>query len=381
MRICVFLTVLFLSINVWAANLAEIKVYGVSQVKSENADMWDKKNHAVKNAKEKATYKLAAKALKPEVYAEARERLKKEILPYSNRYLISSTTKSHGLEQDGDYKAYHAQVVFKYSLENFRNLLKSKGFSADDLQRHKVVSFIEVLDLTAVKSYSWWRDRNPKLHPVLKPLQAKLNEALKENGYELLPVRLIRNVSGMKDIASSLGAQYYVNGTVRIERVGSGYKVKGGAFNFHEALSQKLVSKVDLEKFGADLDEKNSARGTASVERKKDLLKDAFTNATQKMNSSENVENLSQGLAQISFYGVNNPVDLSLIKKAIKTNLKSHVSSLVERRIENGKVSFYARTSLSPTRLLSMMNSRSAGLGNYRGVLKEDGKSLAFRVQ
>ncbi len=356
----------------------------MSQIKNENADMWDKKNHAVANAKEKATYRLAAKVLKPEIFEEVKERLEKEVVPYSSRYLISSTVKSHGVEESGDYKAYHAQVSFKYSLDNFRNLLKDKGFSVSDLQRHKVAAFIEVLDVTRVKSYRWWKDRSPKLHPVLKPLQTKLSESLKEKGYELIPVQIFKTTNGFKDMASSMGAQYYINGSVKIEKSNNGYKVRGGIFNFHEALSQKLVSAVDLKKFGSQLQEKEEKRReTASVKgvappKSKDLLKEAFMDAAQKMNASENVDHLTQGLAKINFKGVKSPVELRNIKTAIKTNLKDKVSSLMERRIENGQVTFYARTALSPRRLLSVMNSRSSGLGSYKGALQEDGKSLSF---
>ncbi len=100
--------------------------------------------------------------------------------------------------------------------------------------------------------------------------------------------------------------------------------------------------------------------------------------AAQKMNASENVDHLTQGLAEISFEGVRSPVELQQIKSAVRANLKDKVSSFMERRIENGHVTFYARTALSPRRLLSVMNSRSSGLGSYRGVLQEDGKSLSF---
>ncbi len=356
----------------------------MSQIKNENADMWDKKNHAIANAKEKATLRLAAKVLKPEVFEEVKERLEKEVVPYSSRYLISSTVKSHGVEESGDYKAYHAQVSFKYSLDNFRNLLKDKGFSVSDLQKHKVAAFIEVLDVSRVKSYRWWKDRSPKLHPVLKPLQVKLAESLKEKGYELIPVQIFKATNGFKDMASSMGAQYYINGSVKIEKSKSGYKVRGGIFNFHEALSQKLVSAVDLKKFGSQLQQKESRkREMASVKgeeppKSKDLLKEAFMDAAQKMNASENVDHLTQGLAEISFEGVRSPVELQQIKSAVRANLKDKVSSFMERRIENGHVTFYARTALSPRRLLSVMNSRSSGLGSYRGVLQEDGKSLSF---
>lgn len=374
----------------WAASLAEMKVYGMSQIKKSDADMWDKKNDAVKNAKEKATLTLAARVLKAEIFSEEKERIKKEITKYSSRYLISSTVKSHGVDEDGDFKSYHAQVVFKYSIENFRNLLKNKGFTVEDLQRHKVAAFIEVLDASAVKSYSWWRDKSSKVHPVLMPLRAKLTKALKEEGYELLPVRQLRTNSGIKSMAGAMGAQYYVSGSVEIEKSArGGYIVKDGIFNFHEALSQKLVSKVDLKKFGTQLKkEEEMSRGVASVEKtpvplnaSKDLLGKAFVTAAKKMNASENVDHLTQGMAQISFYGVNSPVELKGIKMAFKENLATYVSSLMERRIENGTVTFYARTKLTPARLLTVMNARRAGLGRYRGVLKEDGKTLSFSTR
>jgi hypothetical protein len=96
------------------------------------------------------------------------------------------------------------------------------------------------------------------------------------------------------------------------------------------------------------------------------------------MNSIENVDHLNQGVAEISFNGVDNPIELKAIKLAIQTNLRAQISSLTERKIEKGRVLFHARTSLSPVRLLSMMNSKKYGLEGYRGVLKNDGKTLSF---
>lgn len=370
-----FAAVIFFSSLSLANTLSEIRTYGSSQIKNPNADMWDKKNDAVADAKKQATYKLARKVLKPEVYEQSTERIEKEILPYSGRYLISSTIESHSAAEDGNYRSYNAYVLFKYSLENFKSLLQSRGFAVSELQRHRVAAFIEVLDVTTVKSYSWWTEATPKLHPVVGPLQAKLKASLNEQGYDLIPIQFVDGNKGFKYMASSMGAQYYVDGSVKIEKQGESYKVSGGLFNFHEALSQKLVSSVDLKKFG----KAQSSRAPASRAKAKDLLGEAFGDAAKKMNASENADHLDQGVAQIDFIGVRSPVQLKKIKNAILMNLKSEVSTLTERRIENGQVTFQARTTLSPRKLLVLMNAKLSGLGTSRGVLKEDGKTLSFR--
>jgi len=366
-----------------AATLSEMTIFGSSVVKGENEDMWDKKNAAVYDAKKKATFKLAARVLKPEALMTLNKEITRRVVPVSSRYLVSSTVLSHGLQESDGYKAYNARVEFKYSLENFKKLLISKGFDSEVFQKHKVAAFIEVMDLDEIKTFSWWKDAKPSLHPVLKPLQLKLAQALGEEGYELVPARNFAGRIGIKEMSRLMGAQYYVSGFIRIKKGEGSFKVKDGVFNFHEALSQKLVSQVDLKKFGeemrTDTPVQSPARGIASVSTKrKDLLKEAFNAAVKRMNASENVDHLSHGVAQISFAGVRSPVELKNIKRVIMTNLKDDIVSLVERNISRDEVTFVARTGLSPRRLLSLMNSSNMGLGSYRGVMKEDGKTLYF---
>jgi len=367
----------------YATTLSEMTVFGSSVVKGENEDMWDKKNSAVYDAKKRATFKLAARVLKPEALVTLNKDITRKVVPFSSRYLVSSTVLSHGLQESDDYKAYNARVEFKYSLENFKKLLVSKGFESDAFQKHKVAAFIEVMDLNEIKTFSWWKESKPSLHPVLKPLQAKLALALGEEGYELVPARNFAGRTGVKEMSRLMGAQYYVSGFIRIKKSEGSFKVKDGVFNFHEALSQKLVSQVDLKKFGEEMKAETplqeNSRGLASASAKsKDLLKKAFNAAVKRMNASENVDHLSHGVAKISFAGVRSPAELKNIKRVIMTNLKDDIISLVERNISRDEVTFVARTGLSPRRLLSLMNSSNMGLGSYRGVMKEDGKTLHF---
>lgn len=359
------------------ATLSEMQVYGSSLIKSDSDDMWDKKNQAIYDAKKRATFKLARRVFKPEAMPSLEKKIKKLVVPFSNRYLVSSTLLTHGLDESSEQKVYNARVSFKYSLKNFKKLLKSKGFESSVFQKHKVAAFIEVMDVGAVKTFSWWNEQQPKLHPVLKPLQMKLAQALDEEGYELMSPRIFRNSMGMKEMSRLMGAQYYVSGFIKINKVADSFKVKAGVFNFHEALSQKLVSRVDLKKF-MNAPQQVVSRGVASVETKNDLLKNAFKGAVKTMNANENVDHLSHGVANLQFEGVSSPAEMELIKKTILTGLKEDVATLVERNIKNGDVTFVARTQLSPRRLLSLMNSSNIGLGTYIGTLKEDGKTLYF---
>ncbi len=383
MRILIFLSIVVFSIYVNAVGLSTMKIYETSQIKNENIDMWDKKNHAIKNAKKKATLNLAKKVLKPETFQKAKERLEKEVVPHSSRYLISFVVKSHGVEESGDFKAYYVNVEFKYSLKNFRNFLKDKGFQTSDLKKHKIIAFIEILDATDVKSYRWWESKNLDIHPIMMSFQTKLLESLKGEGYELIPVQRLKIFDGLKNIASRMGAQYYISGSLKIKKKNNMYKVNSGIFNFYEVFSQKLVSTIDLNKFGYLLAEKEGEnKEVVNVKPKeKDLLKKAFVNAARKIKASENMQHLiSLGLTEVSFQGVKSPLELKNVKALIRSNLKGNLSSLIERHIENGKVIFYVRTVLTPQRLLSVMNSRAFGLKAYKGVLQKDGKSLLFRT-
>lgn len=380
------LLMLFVTYSAQGVSLSEMKVFGSSSVNSETDDLWDKKNSAIYDSKKRATFNLAARVLKPEAVENLRKDIKRKILPLSSRYLVSSTVLSHGLEETDTYKVYNAHVSFKYSLENFKNLLKSKGFPSELFQKHKVAAFIEVMDIGQIRTFSWWNEQKPELHPVLKPLQLRLAKALKEEGYELMPIRLFRGQFGMKDMARFMGAQYYISGFIKIKKGEGAFKVKDGVFNFHEALSQKLVSKVDLKKFSTATRaaEEPPSRGIASVrqpQQNKDLLKQAFKDAVKTMNASENVDHLSHGVAELSFSGLQSPLEMFNIKKVIMTSLKEDIISLVERKISDGEVTFVARTQLSPQRLLSLMNSSNIGLGSYRGVMKEDGKTLHFSIR
>jgi len=368
-------------VSVDAATLSEMTIYGSSIVKDENEDMWDKKNAAVYDAKKRATFKLAARVIKPEALADLNKDIVRKVVPLSSRYLVSSTVLNHGLQETDDYKAYNARVEFKYSLENFKNLLKSKGFDPAVFQKYKVAAFIEVMDLNEIKTFSWWKEQSPSLHPVLKPLQMRLAKALEAEGYELVPARRFPGQIGLKEMSGLVGAQYYISGFIKIEKKDGSFKVKDGMFNFHESLSQKLVSQIDLKKFGEDMKaEQVQARSVSSStqELNKDLLKEAFRDAVKTMNATENLDHLSHGVAKISFSGVKSPEEMINIKRAIMTNLKDDIISLVERNISNGEVTYVARTGLSPNKLLSLMNSSRMGLGNYRGVMKEDGQTLHF---
>jgi hypothetical protein len=375
-------SLLLSAVNVFAATLSEMQVYGSSLIKSDSDDMWDKKNQAIYDAKKRATFKLARRVFKPEAMPELEKKIKRLVVPFSNRYLVSSTLLTHGLDESNEQKVYNARVSFKYSLANFKKLLKSKGFESSVFQKHKVAAFIEVMDVGAVKTFSWWNEKEPKLHPVLKPLQMKLAQALDEEGYELMSPRIFRSSMGMKDMSRLMGAQYYVSGFIKINKVSDNFKVKAGVFNFHEALSQKLVSRVDLEKFMSepqtDQQPNRQIASVPTVVQKQDLLKSAFKGAVKTMNANENVDHLSHGVANLQFEGVSSPAEMALIKKTILTNLKQDVATLVERNIKNGDVTFVARTLLSPRRLLSLMNSSNIGLGTYIGTLKEDGKTLYF---
>lgn len=383
--ICFLFSLLFLISSSYADQLREMRAYGSSIIKNENDDMWDKKNDAIYNAKKRATLQLAQKAFKPETLESLEKRITKEIAPYSGNYIISTEVLSHGVEEEGEFKAYNAKVLLKYSFENFKNFLLRKGMKPDNLKQFKVAAFIEVLDETNVQSHTWWNQKSPSLHPVLKPLQDKLAVALKEEGYDLLPIRVFNGDTGMKDMAKAMGAQYYINGSVKIEEsVPSKFKVKGGLFNFHEALSQKLVSQVDLKKFSQAFKQEPAparpTRGLASVEpqpKRKDVIKEAFKDAARTMNSVENVEQLSQGLAKIQIEGLNSPVQLKVLKETIYSNLRDDMSTLVEREIKNGSVTLYMRTGLSPRRLLQkMVFMRSQG---YQGEVSDDGESVHFR--
>ena len=381
LKLQMFFLVLLMVVSVDAATLSEMTIYGSSIVKDENEDMWDKKNAAVYDAKKRATFKLAARVIKPEALADLNKDIVRKVVPLSSRYLVSSTVLNHGLQETDDYKAYNARVEFKYSLENFKNLLKSKGFDPAVFQKYKVAAFIEVMDLNEIKTFSWWKEQSPSLHPVLKPLQMRLAKALEAEGYELVPARRFPGQIGLKEMSGLVGAQYYISGFIKIEKKDGSFKVKDGMFNFHESLSQKLVSQIDLKKFGEDMKaEQVQARSVSSStqELNKDLLKEAFRDAVKTMNATENLDHLSHGVAKISFSGVKSPEEMINIKRAIMTNLKDDIISLVERNISNGEVTYVARTGLSPNKLLSLMNSSRMGLGNYRGVMKEDGQTLHF---
>lgn len=381
LNFCIVFIGLLTSFESVAETLSEMSVYGSSIVRDDSEDMWDKKNDAIYDAKKRATFKLAEKVINPENLESLKKEITRKVVPFSSRYLVSSTVLSHGLNETDDYKAYGARVEFKYSLENFKNLLKTKGFEPSVFKKHKVAAFIEVMDVGEIKTFSWWQEKNPSLHPVLKPLQLKLAKALEEEGYELVPARNFAGKLGVKEMARLMGAQYYVSGFIKIKKAEGSFKVKDGMFNFHEALSQKLVSQVDLKKFGEDLrDEQTQSRAVATTRStpNNDLLQEAFKDAVKTMNASENVDHLNHGVAELSFTGVKSPLEMTNIKRVIMTNLKDDISSLVERNIAKGEVTFVARTSLSPQRLLSLMNSSNMGLGSYRGVMKEDGKTLYF---
>lgn len=390
MKFFAALIVIIFSVQItYADRLREATVYGSSIVRNDSEDMWDKKNEAIYDAKKKATLQLAQKVFKPETFETYKKRIKKEIIPYSGNYIVTTEVLSHGLEEEGEFQSYNAKVQIKYSFENFKNFLLRKGLKPDNLELLKVAAFIEVMDLTEVTTYSWWTEEKPSLHPVLKPLQAKLGASLKEEGYELLPIRVFNNKLGMKDMAKAMGAQYYINGSIKIVDAGSAkYKVKEGLFNFHETLSQKFVTQVDLKKFSKELQGQESAasaypsRGIASLSEAKkvarhDVIAEAFMDAARTMSSVENIDQLSQGLTEIHIQGLSSPVQLKALKQEIYSNLRESMSSLTERKIQSDKVTLLMRTSLRPRQLVQKMAfMRSQG---YKGEVSPDGEAVYFK--
>lgn len=394
---------LFFSLNANAANGSKT-VVGFSTIKGETYDQWDEKNNAVHDAKKNLTFSLAKKYLTPEAFEENEELIEKSVLPFSNLYILNSDVLKHGPEREGTFESYQAKVDFKYSLENFKKLLKNKGILFQDLAQPKVMAFIEVMDESRLQVYNWWQEENPKLHPVLNPIQDRLRFALKEKGYELLEPRRFSSKMSAKEMAKAAGAHYYISGVVKVKynKTGS-MTLSEGDFYFYETLSQKLVSKLDIMDFkkvyqqnsiarskklarkntrdlasvngGEDQTANNEVANQEEAPEKKDVLTESFRKAVDTMSVVGDTESLTQGMTIIKVLGVRSPRHLQEVKLIFESLNQSGLDSVVERSLTNGEAVFLARSKFE-TNVLKNIIERKTPLKN--GLYDESINGLSF---
>ena len=252
MRVLFLFLLVILSIEVKAYQSDNRIIYGYSAIQSDTYDEWDEKNSAVHDAMKNLSYSLASELMSKEEIENTKDLMDKKIIPASNTFILNTEVLKHGLEQEGEYEAYQAQVQFTYSMSNFKKLLKSKGILFNSLSEPKVVAFIEVMDKGRLQVYKWWEEENPKLHPALIPVHKRLEVALKEQGYILVApkVHMPRIKMSPKTMAKKTGAHYYINGEVSVLKGKPGsINLRDGKFYFHETRSQKLVSKMNVMDF------------------------------------------------------------------------------------------------------------------------------------
>lgn len=403
-------TLFFISFQVQANSEKGSKtVVGFSPIKSEKYDQWDEKNSAIYDAKKTLTFDLAKRYLTPESIEENEKLIEKSVLPFSNLYILNTDIIKHGPERDGEYESYQARVNFEYSLENFKKLLKSKGVLFQDLAKPKVMAFIEVVDESRLKVYNWWQEDNPKLHPVLNPIQDRLKFALEEKGYELLGPKRFSSKMGAKEMAKASGAHYYISGDVKVKYSSKGVMtLSEGEFYFYETMSQKLVSKLDIMDFKKVYEknmmaqEKKNARKmsrglasynqsdnntaqtektnadqqtTAAAEQPKDVLTESFRKAVDTMSVVGDTESLTQGMTVIKVQGVRSPRQLQELKSIFESLNESGLDSFVERSLTSGEAVFLARSKFNPTVLKNIIE-RKTPLKN--GLYDESVNGLSF---
>jgi len=389
-------TLLGLIFSVTTQTLANEKkvTTGYSAITTENYDEWDKKNSAVYDAMKNLTYSLATKIMSEEEIENSKELIDRKVVPSSNMYILNTEVLSHGVERDGELESYQAQVNFTYSTANFKKLLNSKGVLFQNFVEPKVAAFIEVKDEDNLQIYKWWEEQSPKLHPALAPIHARLERALKEQGYEMVSLKKYNSSNPLspKSMAEKAGAHYYINGEILVSKTSpKSLKLKNGEFYFHETMSQKLVSKMNVMDFKkayqktltrppvvqreiASLNKSSrgpasiSSRGPASVEDSEkaptqplpsDLLTDSFRKAVRTMNVVGDPESLAQGLTLITVKGVKNPLELQKVKDSFSALAFKGLDKFVERSITPGEVTFIARSKQSINSLKSLIERKT----------------------
>ncbi len=403
-KLVVSLVFLFASFNSYAfQEMGEISIHGEAEVKdASSVDMWDKKNEAVKDAKEKATIALVRRLLSQEEFEPLEEKIRDEIVPKSKLFLLDSEVKKHNMT--GEH-SYTASVVFKYSLKNLKAILKNNGIYFREVREPKIASFIEVMDYSKVKTHRWWDSQNTKdinVHRALVPLRREMHLGMNDQGFKLLAPRKISNPNSLKDSAIAQGAHYYIKGKLKVEDDPRGFQVKDGEFYIYEAFSQKLVATLNLKELQKEMEKAreeevrlaknlNKGRSPASIEsanarleaKKPNVIRESFKDAAVKMASSAD-EGLNSGITLIKVAGITRPQQIESVKASLSDKLGSKVGNLIERRIEKGSVEFSVRTTAPTNMLVSMINRASYSaeeIALQEAEAMTSGKGLIVRIR
>lgn len=375
------------------SDISDLRIYGSANLEptdsAEKVDMWDKKNEALENAKERATIALVKRILSATELTQYKEKIEELIVPRADRFLVSSEVMGHGAGN----KYYNVEVLYKYSLSNLKELLRVQGVLFKEVKEPKVVSFVEVMDFSKVESSRWWLERESiSLHPALKPLRKKMAAGFKEKGMILLPPAQISNPTSLKESAIAQGAHYYVKGVLKVEDDPRGFQVKKGEFFIYEALSQKMVTSIDLEQVLADAKRREKVeaarnksmvqRGLASLPKKQDkrVIQSAFKDAAVKMSQTNTREILNSGVSLIRVDGISQPAHIAFVKAYLGKNLGNAVASVIERRIARGSVLFSLRTNSSPLQLARILNGSGQNPGLVETRLMDNGKGLITKL-
>jgi|GEM_PF-2381805 len=363
-------------------------VSGYSVIKTDTYDEWDKKKNAVSNAIKNLTFSLASNMMSGEEIEETKELINKNVIPYSNLYILKTNVIKHGVEKEGEYEAYKARVNFTYSMANFKKLLKSKGILFKNLAEPKVSAYIKVKDISRLKLFKWWEEDAPRLHPALIPIHKRLKTALTEQGFSYIGPIFYKSSQKVspKAMAEKSGSHYYISGEVTVSDNGKpgSINLKNGDFYFHETRSQKLVSKLNVMDFKkayektlveavADADTKETANAkartvaeansTADAPKKvrtSDVLTESFRKAINTMSVVGDLESLTQEATLLKIQGVNNAQDLNMVKESLEALSKQGLDRFVERSMTQGEVVFTARSKMNSRALEALIESQTA---------------------
>lgn len=331
------------------------------------------KQDAFKQAIEEVSLKLIQDTLGPDLLEKNLDRVKKQILSQSDKYVLFIKGSSQIQAQPPRY-----EIQMKISLDNLDALLRESGLTQLASTRLRLVPFLEVNEEgSPTKTLNWAPDTNSQKAKFLKAVTANLAKYLKSRNIEVLdPATQSEKIPGpfrrpdlsrdeLLDLGHNLSANLVIFAKLRIlnaDDKGHG-SLKVSLFQVH---NERLLSDEDAQ--------------VESSQPKIDELAVAF--ARQILAQIKHVEAQGRLNTQILKLTVDNPLDfrqLENFKKALMNQIRD-IRVMKDRLFAPGKLVFELE-SVKPAEDLAKILRKTAFPGFQVDVESVGAADISMRVQ
>ncbi len=222
-----FIFKLLLSFTLFAESYTEIKDIKVS---SSEVEQYDIRKDLNQKAIQKASNQEIMKILGPKMYKAYKNKIIKNIIPQSNKYISSITPLKINVKAPNSIGTYSIRM----SQESLMSLLRQNGMFYSVNTRMKVLPLVVYRDQVDSKNYFWWGGNSPfssrRGKSIIKSFHSAMAGEFKKDKFSVItPIKnmtfkkvpvgqqfLKLNSADVKAIARATGANVVIFGEVTV---------------------------------------------------------------------------------------------------------------------------------------------------------------------